>query len=142
MIFGSYGGNFRVGMKILLVDDDDSILKVFGASLKSQGFDVITASNGNQGIEKAKQNMPDLILLDQVLPDIQGNEVLHTLKNDPQTKELTVAMLSNFGQNDLIQKAINEGAVDYLLKYQITPEYLGQKVREITGTSNPGTNQS
>lgn len=123
-------------MKILLVDDDDSILKVFGASLKAQGFEVITASNGNQGIEKAKQNMPDLILLDQVLPDIQGNEILHTLKNDPQTKELTIAMLSNFGQNDLIQTAINEGAVDYLLKYQITPEYLGQKVKEILGITD------
>jgi len=122
-------------MKILLVDDDDSILKIFGASLKAQGFEVITASNGNQGIEKAKQNMPDLVLLDQVLPDIQGNEILHTLKNDPATKDLTIAMLSNFGQNDLIQKAINEGAVDYLLKYQITPEYLGQKVKEILGVT-------
>jgi two-component system, OmpR family, alkaline phosphatase synthesis response regulator PhoP len=126
-------------MKILLVDDDDSILKVFGASLKAQGFEVITASNGNQGIEKAKQNMPDLVLLDQVLPDIQGNEILHTLKNDPQTKDLTIAMLSNFGQNDLIQKAINEGAVDYLLKYQITPDYLGQKVKEILGVTDTDT---
>ena len=129
-------------MKILLVDDDDSILKVFGASLKAQGFEVITASNGNQGIEKAKQNMPDLVLLDQVLPDIQGNEILHTLKNDPQTKDLTIAMLSNFGQNDLIQKAINEGAVDYLLKYQITPEYLGQKVKEILGITEESTGGS
>jgi DNA-binding response OmpR family regulator len=126
-------------MKILLVDDDDSILKIFGASLKAQGFEVITASNGNQGIEKAKQNMPDLVLLDQVLPDIQGNEILHVLKNDPQTKDLTIAMLSNFGQNDLIQKAINEGAVDYLLKYQITPEYLGQKVKELLGVSEGST---
>ena len=126
-------------MKILLVDDDESVLKIFGTSLKSQGFEVITASNGNQGIEKAKTQLPDLILLDQVLPDIQGNEVLHTLKNDPQTKDLTIAMLSNFGQNDLIQKAINEGAVDYLLKYQITPEYLGQKVKEITGVEAGST---
>lgn len=123
-------------MKILLVDDDDSILKIFGASLQTQGFEVITASNGNQGIEKAKQYMPDLTLLDQVLPDIQGNEVLHALKTDPQTSNLTIAMLSNFGQNDLIQKAINEGAVDYLLKYQITPEYLGQKVKEILGITD------
>lgn len=139
MIFCAHGGNLCLNMKILLVDDDESILKVFGASLKSQGFEVITASNGSQGIEKAKTNMPDLILLDQVLPDIQGNEVLHTLKNDPATKEINVAMLSNFGQNDLIQKAINEGAVDYLLKYQITPEYLGQKVNEILGAkSAPG----
>src|SRR5689334_2621544 len=100
-------------MKILLVDDDEAILKVFSASLKTQGFDVITASNGNDGMDKARTERPDLTLLDQVLPDIQGNEVLQTLKNDPETKDLTIAMLSNFGQNELIQKAINTGAVDY-----------------------------
>lgn len=130
-------------MTILLVDDDDAILKVFAASLKAQGFLVVTASNGNQGIEKARINKPDLILLDQVLPDIQGNDVLHNLKNDPETKDLTIAMLSNFGQNELIQKAINEGAVDYILKYQITPEYLGTKVKEIiqAKTGIPENNQ-
>lgn len=118
-------------MKILLVDDDEAILKVFSASLHSQGHEVITAPNGNQGIQKAKEQMPDVILLDQVLPDIQGNEVLQTLKSDPSTKNITIAMLSNFGQNELIQKAINAGAVDYILKYQITPEYLNTKVAEI-----------
>jgi two-component system, OmpR family, alkaline phosphatase synthesis response regulator PhoP len=130
-------------MKILLVDDDDAILKVFSASLKTQGFDVVTAANGNQGIEKAKRERPDLTLLDQVLPDIQGNEVLQTLKNDPETKDLVIAMLSNFGQNELIQTAINAGAVDYILKYQITPEYLGTKVKEILGpgAQAPGTGQ-
>jgi CheY-like chemotaxis protein len=118
-------------MKILLVDDDEAILKVFSASLHSQGHEVVTAPNGNQGILKAKEQKPDLILLDQVLPDIQGNEVLQTLKSDAATKDITVAMLSNFGQNELIQKAINTGAVDYILKYQITPEYLNTKVTEI-----------
>lgn len=124
-------------MKILLVDDDESILKVFSASLKMHGYEVITASNGNDGIEKVRTQMPDLVLLDQVLPDIQGNEILITLKNDPATQNVPVAMLSNFGQNELIEKAINAGAVDYILKYQITPEYLATKIQELVTPKTP-----
>jgi len=103
-------------MRILLVDDDEALLTVFGGSLKNHGYDVITAPNGKDGIEKAKTEKPDIILLDQVLPDIQGNEVLKTLKEDPETKGIPIAMLSNFGQNDLIQNAINLGASDYIQK--------------------------
>lgn len=125
-------------MRILLVDDDEAILKVFSASLKTHGYEVITASNGTDGIEKVKTQKPDLVLLDQVLPDIQGNEVLVALKSDPVTKDVTVAMLSNFGQNELIERAINAGAVDYILKYQITPEYLATKIQEIFRPKAPG----
>jgi CheY-like chemotaxis protein len=128
-------------MRILLVDDDESILKVFSAALKMHGYDVITASNGNDGIEKVKTQQPDLVLLDQVLPDIQGNEVLVTLKSDPATQNVPVAMLSNFGQNELIEKAINAGAVDYILKYQITPEYLATKIQELTKPKTPTEGQ-
>lgn len=125
-------------MRILLVDDDEAILKVFSASLKAHGYDIVTASNGTDGIEKVKTQKPDLVLLDQVLPDIQGNEVLVALKSDPATKDVTVAMLSNFGQNELIEKAINSGAVDYILKYQITPEYLATKIQELVKPKAPG----
>ena len=130
-------------MKILLVDDDDALMTVFATSLKKHGYDVITAANGQAGLEKAKSDRPDLIFLDQVLPDIQGNEVLKTLKDDLVTKEIPVAMLSNFGQNELIQEAINTGAVDYILKYQIEPDDLDSKIKELTKVTKtqPGTDQ-
>lgn len=118
-------------MKILLVDDDEAILTVYSTSLKAHGHEVITALNGKTGLEKAKTDKPDVILLDQVLPDIQGNEVLRILKEDLETKSIPVAMLSNFGQNELIQKAINTGAVDYIRKYEIEPDYLDTKIKEI-----------
>lgn len=118
-------------MKILLVDDDEAILTVYSTSLKAHAYEVVTASNGKAGLEKAKTEKPDVILLDQVLPDIQGNEVLRMLKEDPETKSIPVAMLSNFGQNDLIQKAINTGAVDYIRKYEIEPDYLDTKIKAI-----------
>ncbi|MDP3941542.1 MAG: response regulator [bacterium] len=122
-------------MKILLVDDDDALMTVFSTALRKHGYDVITAANGQQGLDKAKTDKPDLIFLDQVLPDIQGNEVLKTLKEDLETKQIPVAMLSNFGQNELIQDAINSGAVDYILKYQIEPDDLDTKIKELTKTN-------
>lgn len=130
-------------MKILLVDDDEALMTVFATSLRKHGYDVITAPNGQAGIDKCKLEKPDLVFLDQVLPDIQGNEVLKTLKEDLETKQVPVAMLSNFGQNELIQEAINTGAVDYILKYQIEPDDLDTKIKELTKTSKnvPGTDQ-
>ena len=119
-------------MKILMVDDDEALLTVFSTTLKKHGYEVITAPNGQQGLEKAKNEKPDFIFLDQVLPDIQGNEVLKTLKDDLATKMIPVAMLSNFGQNELIQKAINTGAADYILKYLIEPDDLDVKIRDLT----------
>lgn len=120
-------------MRLLLVDDDQALLTVLSASLKKFGYDIVTAATGNEGIEKTKVQKPDMVLLDQVLPDIQGNEVLQTLKADPETKDIPVAMLSNFGQNELVQKSINMGAVEYFLKYQVEPDFLDRKIKEIIG---------
>lgn len=124
-------------MKILLIDDDDALMTVFATALRRHGYDVITAANGQTGLDKTKAEKPDLVFLDQVLPDIQGNEVLKTLKEDLETKDVPVAMLSNFGQNELIQEAINTGAVDYILKYQIEPDDLDTKIKELTKVAKP-----
>ncbi len=118
-------------MKVLLVDDDEALLTIFQTTLTKDGFEVVTALNGQSGIDKAKTEKPDFILLDQVLPDIQGNEVLSTLKADIETKGIPVAMLSNFGQTDMIQAAINAGALDYILKYQVEPADLTGKINEL-----------
>ena len=118
-------------MKVLLVDDDEALLTIFQTTLTKDGFEVITAPNGQSGIDKAKTEKPDFILLDQVLPDIQGNEVLSTLKADLETKNIPVAMLSNFGQTEMVQAAINAGALDYILKYQIEPSDLTNKINTL-----------
>lgn len=120
---------FNYTMKILLIDDDEAITLLLGTSLQKEGFQVVTAANGKAGIERAKTDKPDLILLDQVLPDIAGNDVLKTLKQDLETKAIPVAMLSNFGQNQQVQEAIQSGALDYILKYQIEPQDLIAKVK-------------
>jgi len=117
-------------MKVLLVDDEQSLLDVFSQTLETGGFQVVTSLNGKDGLEKAQEQMPDMVLLDQVLPDMAGNEVLQMLKSNPVTKEIPVAILSNFNQRELVQDAINLGAVDYILKYKIEPKDLIEKVNQ------------
>jgi len=118
-------------MKILLIDDDASLTTIFCSALKQAGYETISAADGTSGIESAKTQKPDMILLDQVLPDMQGNDVLKTLKGDELTKDIPVSLLSNFGQNELIEQAIQMGALDYILKYQIEPEDLVNKVKQL-----------
>ncbi|RJQ36512.1 response regulator [Candidatus Microgenomates bacterium] len=117
--------------KVLLVDDDESIISVFQTALEKDGFQVAVSHLGKEGLDQAKSERPDVILLDQILPDMSGNEILKTLKTDPETKAIPVAILSNFGQNELIQEAMNSGAVEYILKYQIAPQDLINKINEI-----------
>jgi DNA-binding response OmpR family regulator len=126
-------------MKILIVDDDEAITMVYSTALKAAGYEVISASTGNSGIERARGEKPDLVLLDQVLTDIAGNEVLSTLKQDPETKDMPIVMLSNYTQNQLMKEAIQIGALDYMLKYQIDPEYLIERVNDLLKESKVNT---
>jgi len=125
-------------MKVLLVDDDISLQTVVSAALTQGGFEVVSANDGKTGIDKAKSEKPDIILLDQVLPDISGNNILKTLKADDETKAIPIAMLSNFSQNNLMQEAIQAGALDYILKYQIEPTDLVEKIKSLIKESQSG----
>lgn len=116
--------------KILLIDDDQSLADIFKTVLEKAGFEVITANDGKTGLEKANSEAPNLILLDQILPDAKGTEILKNIKTSA-LKDIPVAILSNFGQSELIEEALNLGAVEYLLKYQIAPEDLVNKVKKI-----------
>jgi len=118
-------------MKVLLIDDDEALKAIFQTTLQKAGFEVITASDGKSGLERTRTEKPDFVLLDQILPDMKGNEILATLKEDIDTKAIPVAMLSNYGQSELVQDAINHGAVDYILKYQVEPQDLVTKINDL-----------
>jgi len=117
-------------VKILIIDDDENLSAIFEAALQKNGLETIYALNGQSGIDKTKSEKPDLVLLDQVLPDISGNEVLKTLKMDLATQNIPVLMLSNFSQEELVKEAINNGAADYIFKYQVEPQDLVNKVKQ------------
>lgn len=118
-------------MKILIVDDDQMLIDVWSLVLKKEGYEVVTAGTGKEGIELAKKEKPNFILLDQIMPDFKGNDVLQMLKTDPETKDILVAMASNYSENELMQEAIQKGAVDYILKYQIDPQDLVNKIKSL-----------
>ena len=117
-------------MKVLIVDDDENLSAIFETALQKSGLETVFALNGKSGIDKARLEKPDLILLDQVLPDISGNEVLKTLKMDSQTQQIPIIILSNFSQEELVKEAINSGAIDYIFKYQVEPQDLVNKVKQ------------
>ena len=126
-------------MKVLIIDDDQMLIDVWSLVLKKEGYEVITAGTGHDGLEVAKNQKPDFILLDQIMPDLKGNEVLQMLKQDPATQNIMVAMASNYSENDLMQQAIQAGAVDYILKYQIDPQDLVNKIKTLVQGGNPTT---
>ena len=120
-------------MKVLLIDDDEALIIIFTAALTKEGFQVVTASTGQEGLDKAATEAPNLILLDQVLPDFSGNDILKQLKLDEKTKNIPVIILSNFSQDELVKEAINQGAADYVFKYQVEPKDVIEKIKRTLG---------
>lgn len=121
--------------KILIVDDELAVASVFETALKMSGYDVKIATTGKGGLDLARTEQFDLVLLDQMIGDLSGNEVLKTLKQDDLTKAVPVAMITNFGHDTMVKEALYAGAVDYILKYQISTDDLVQKVKTILGDS-------
>lgn len=118
-------------MKILIVDDDQLTATTWSVGLKSAGFEVISAASGQEGLNQAKTQKPDLVLLDQIMPDMLGNAVLTTLKHDPETSSIPVMLISNYNESQMMKEAIEIGAIDYILKYQIETRDLVEKVKNV-----------
>jgi two-component system, cell cycle response regulator len=98
---------------------------------EKEGFIVFTAPNGEEGIELAKKELPDLVLLDIVMPGLDGFEVLRILRADPLTENLKIFVFSNLGQDDEIERGLQEGADKYLIKANLTPGQLLTKIEEV-----------
>lgn len=109
-------------MTILIIDDNKDFLEIFSLKLGAAGFEVSTAQSGKEGIEKAKQLKPDLVLLDVEMPEMNGIETLTKLKADSATAGLKVAFLTNYGEASKDSAWLDEklardaGAVDYIKK--------------------------
>tara|TARA_B100001964_G_C13895301_1_gene449117 strand:- start:160 stop:564 length:405 start_codon:yes stop_codon:yes gene_type:complete len=116
--------------KILFIDDDNFLRKVYDSELRENGYEVILAADGKEGVNKAKLEKPDLIILDMILPIMNGFEVLTTLKNNNETNSIPVIILSNLGQDIDKKKGIDLGAVDYLVKDDTTLNIIVSKINE------------
>lgn len=115
---------------ILVADDEPDIVTIVEMILRSQGYDVLKAANGLEALELAERHSPDLILLDIMMPDMDGWEVLRLLHVDPSTSEIPVAMISAKTGSRAKITSMQEGAVDYITKPFDSQELLS-KVREL-----------
>ena len=115
-------------MKILLIEDEEILGDVLKEKLEQEKFVVELARDGEDGLAKAAQ-APDLILLDLILPKKDGFEVLRQLKSNPTLKMIPVVVLSNLGQDEEIKKALQLGAVDYMVKAQHPIDEVVEKVK-------------
>ncbi len=116
--------------KILIIEDDKFLRELINRKLLNQGFDTIEAVDGEEGVKKAKEENPDLILLDLILPGIDGFDVLQQIKSQANIIKVPVIVLSNLGQQEDIDKGFKLGAVDYLIKAHFTPGEIVEKINK------------
>jgi CheY-like chemotaxis protein len=116
--------------KVLVVEDDNMISAMYKTKLEQDGFIVVTADNGAQGVALAKSEKPDIIMMDVILPQLDGFSALEAIKNDPKTKKIKVVMLTNLGTNEDKQKGEALGAVDYLVKANLTPAQVSEAIKK------------
>jgi signal transduction histidine kinase/CheY-like chemotaxis protein len=119
-----------VGGKLLVVEDDPYVLRLYERIFANTPIELMTAKNGQEGLDKAHSFHPDLIMLDVMMPVMNGIDVLTKLKADAATKDIAVFMLSNLGEESTIQQAMGLGALSYLIKSDYTPEQIRDKVTE------------
>jgi two-component system, OmpR family, alkaline phosphatase synthesis response regulator PhoP len=116
--------------RILLVEDDRILRRAGEVVLGKKGYEVVVAVDGEEALVKVREHKPDLILLDVMMPKLDGFEVLTRLKDDPATRDIPVIMLSNLSEPSEIKKAADRGARAYLVKSSLRPEQLAEKVAE------------
>ena len=120
--------------RILLAEDDRFLRKAADATLRHHGFTVITAADGEETLSLARREVPDLILLDLIMPKLHGFEVLKALKRDPLTSQIPVIVLSNLGQDSDSRMALELGAVDYWVKANVGLEELAGRLELLLKT--------
>lgn len=124
--------------KILLVEDDDSLYSMYEPEFKLRGYDLIRGKDVAEGIKLIKSEKPDLVLMDIVLPDKTGIVALEEIKNDPTISSVPVIMLTNFGNEENVEKALNLGAEDFILKYKIVPSEVVDKIKSYLESKGKG----
>ncbi len=115
---------------VMLIEDDPLIIKMYKAKFVHEGFKVITAEDGVKGLEDALKLKPDFIVLDIMMPQLSGLDLLAKLRQDPKGKDIPVLVLTNLTEKEEEQKAMQLGVKEYLLKANLTPGDIVEKVKK------------
>ena len=121
--------------KILIVEDDTILSKVITEELQEAGFEVIQAFDGEKGLEMTKEQKPNLVLLDIMMPKMNGLEVLESLKNNSETQNIPVFILTVLGADEDIRKGLELGAKDYIVKSQHAVSEIVEKIDKFMETA-------
>lgn len=116
---------------ILIVEDDKFLRELIAGKLVKEGYEISEAIDGEKGIKMIKEEKPDLVLLDLILPGIDGFEVLSRMKEDPELARIPVIILSNLGQKEEVERGIKLGAIDYMIKAHFTPREIIDKIKNV-----------
>ena len=115
---------------VILIEDEEMLSNMYETKFVKEGYQIKKALDGETGLKLSQEEKPDLILLDIIMPKLDGFSVLRKLKEDPKTKDIPVVLLTNLGQDEDVKKGTKLGAVGYLVKANLTPTQVVDKVRE------------
>ena len=123
-------------LKVLIIEDDPFLLRMYAEKFEIEGFAVYVADDGQKGIRVAHKELPDIVLLDIILPKVTGFDVLKELKSSDETKNIPIILLTNLSQRDDIDRGMELGASDYLIKAHFMPSEVVDKVKQILNNKN------
>ena len=115
-------------VRVLFIEDDPTVAQMYKLKLELDGYRVTMAKDGEEGLQSATEEPPDIIFLDIRLPKMDGFAVLESLRGDERTKHVPVVILSNYGERELVERGLKLGALEYLIKSQTTPANLSRGV--------------
>jgi len=119
--------------KILIIEDEEIMINLLQKKLSQEGYNVSVARNGEEGLRLIKETMPDLVLLDIIMPKMGGLEVMEAMQKDEKLKDIPVIIVSNSGQPVEIDKAKELGVKDWLIKTEFDPQEVINKVKKQIG---------
>ncbi len=120
-----------MAMTVLVVEDTELLRRMYCDSLSQQGYRVLSAADGLEALSVLRTDTPDLIILDLIMPKMGGLEVMELLRKDPRLSAIPIVILSNLGQDSDIQTALSLGAVDYMIKNDVRPIDIAERVNAI-----------
>ncbi|MBL7053271.1 MAG: response regulator [Candidatus Portnoybacteria bacterium] len=122
--------------KILIIEDDPFLSEMYAAKFTESGFEIEVAFDGSVGLAKIENFNPDLVLLDIVLPKMDGFEILKKIKENEKLKKIPIILLTNLGQKSEVEKGLSLGADEYIIKAHFTPTAVVTRVKEILNKIN------
>ncbi len=121
-------------VKVLLIEDDEFAAEMYRLRLAGDGYEVVIARNGQEGLSLAASVLPDFVYLDIRLPILDGFEVLEQLRANPLTAQIPVIILTNYGEEEFRERGLKLGALEFLVKSDTTPARLSETVERVTGS--------